>query len=109
MRTEQPQTTASEANAVADAAGTHTTGLSADSQLNDFTPDEGDANAWGLSAIGAIDAQQVDVTREKVTVGIMDTGIDPDHKDLKDNLDASRSVGCQVNGIPNQDPQRLEG
>ena len=104
VRTEQPQTTASEANAVADAAGTHTTGLSADSQLNDFTPDEGDANAWGLSAIGAIDAQQVDVTREKVTVGIMDTGIDPDHKDLKDNLDASRSVGCQVNGIPNQDP-----
>ena len=44
------------------------------------------------------------MTREKVTVGVMDTGIDPDHKDLKDNLDASRSVGCQVNGIPNQDP-----
>ena len=104
VRTDQPQTTTSEANAVADAAGTRSTGLSADSQLNDFTPDEGDANAWGLAAIGAIDAQQVDVTREKVTVGVMDTGIDPDHKDLKDNLDASRSVGCQVNGIPNQDP-----
>ena len=34
----------------------------------------------------------------------MDTGIDPDHQDLKDRIDASRSVGCQVNGIPNQDP-----
>ena len=104
VRTEQPQTTASEANAVADAAGTHTTGLSADSQLNDFTPDEGDANAWGLSAIGAVEAQTVDVPRAAVTVAVMDTGIDPDHKDLKDRIDASRSVGCQVNGIPNQDP-----
>ena len=104
VRTDQPQTTTSEANAVADAAGTRSTGLSADSQLNDFTPDEGDANAWGLAAIGAIDAQQVDVTREKVTVGVMDTGIDPDHKDLKEHLDASRSVGCQINGIPSQAP-----
>ena len=104
VRTEQPQNTASEANAVADAAGTRSTGLSADSQLNDFTPDEGDANAWGLAAVGALDAQQVDVPLEKVTVGVMDTGIDPDHKDLKEHLDASRSVGCQINGIPNQDP-----
>ena len=104
VRTEQPQTTASEANAVADAAGTRSIGLSADSQLNDFTPDEGDANAWGLAAVGALDAQQVDVPLEKVTVGVMDTGIDPDHKDLKEHLDASRSVGCQINGIPSQNP-----
>ena len=34
----------------------------------------------------------------------MDTGIDPDHKDLKEHLDASRSVGCQINGIPSQNP-----
>ena len=68
VRAEQPQTTASEANAVADAAGTRLIGLSADSQLNDFTPDEGDANAWGLAAVGALDAQQVDVPLEKVTV-----------------------------------------
>ena len=104
VRTEQPQATAAEANAVADAAGTRSTGLSADSQLNDFTPDEGDANAWGLAAVGAIDAQQVDVPLENVTVGVMDTGIDPDHKDLKEHLDASRSVGCQINGIPSQNP-----
>ena len=104
VRTEQPTKTESEEAAVNEAAAVHETGLSADSQLNDFTPDEGDANAWGLAAIGAVDAQQVDVPREKVTVAVMDTGIDPDHKDLKDNLDASRSVGCQVNGIPNQDP-----
>ena len=104
VRTEQPTKTDAEANAVNEAAAEHETGLSADSQLNDFTPDEGDANAWGLSAIGAVEAQKVDVPRAAVTVAVMDTGIDPDHKDLKDRIDASRSVGCQVNGIPNQDP-----
>ena len=104
VRTEQPTKTDAEANAVNEAAAEHETGLSADSQLNDFTPDEGDANAWGLSAIGAVEAQQVDVPRATVTVAVMDTGIDPDHKDLKDRIDAARSVGCQVNGIPNQDP-----
>ena len=104
VRTEQPTKTDAEANAVNEAAAEHETGLSAESQLNDFTPDEGDANAWGLSAIGAVEAQTVDVPRATVTVAVMDTGIDPDHKDLKDRIDASRSVGCQVNGIPNQDP-----
>ena len=104
VRTEQPTKTDAEANAVNEAATEHETGLSADSQLNDFTPDEGDANAWGLSAIGAVEAQTVDVPRATVTVAVMDTGIDPDHRDLKDRIDASRSVGCQVNGIPNQDP-----
>ena len=104
VRTEQPTKTDAEVNAVNEAAAEHETGLSADSQLNDFTPDEGDANAWGLSAIGAVEAQTVDVPRATVTVAVMDTGIDPDHKDLKDRIDASRSVGCQVNGIPNQDP-----
>ena len=104
VRTEQPTKTDAEANAVNEAAAEHETGLSADSQLNDFTPDEGDANAWGLSAIGAVEAQKVDLPRATVTVAVMDTGIDPDHQDLKDRIDASRSVGCQVNGIPNQDP-----
>ena len=104
VRTEQPTKTEAEAAAVNEAAAVRDTGLSADSQLNDFTPDEGDANAWGLAAIGAVDAQQVDVPRATVTVAVMDTGIDPDHQDLKDRIDASRSVGCQVNGIPNQDP-----
>ena len=104
VRTEQPTKTDAEANAVNEAAAEHETGLSAESQLNDFIPDEGDANAWGLSAIGAVEAQTVDVPRATVTVAVMDTGIDPDHKDLKDRIDASRSVGCQVNGIPNQDP-----
>ncbi len=47
VRTEQPTKTDAEANAVNEAAAEHETGLSADSQLNDFTPDEGDANAWG--------------------------------------------------------------
>ena len=83
VRTEQPTKTDAEANAVNEAAAEPET---------------------GLSAIGAVEAQTVDVPRAAVTVAVMDTGIDPDHKDLKDRIDASRSVGCQVNGIPNQDP-----
>ena len=104
VRTEQPTKTPAEAAAVNEAAAEHATGLAADSQLADFTPDPGDASAWGLSAVGAVEAQKVDVPLENVTVAVMDTGIDPDHPDLKDRIDASRSVGCSVNGIPNQDP-----
>ena len=104
VRTEQPTKTEAEAAAVNEAAAVRDTGLSADSQLNDFTPDPGDANAWGLSATGAVEAQQVDVPRATVTVAVMDTGIDYEHPDLKDRVDASRSVGCSTNGIPNQDP-----
>ncbi len=45
--------------------------------------------------------------RATVTVAVMDTGIDPDHKDLKDRIGASRSVGCQVASQPG--PFGLEG
>ncbi len=63
---------------------TPSTGLSADSQLNDFSPPD---DAVPGAAIGAIDAQQVDVTREKVTVGIPHSaGIDPDHKDFQGQI-----------------------
>ena len=105
VRAEQPQTTASEANAVADAAGTRSIGLSADSQLNDFTPDEGDANAWGLAAVGALDAQQVDVPLEKVTVGVMDTGIDPDHKDTRNTSTPRVPWAARSTAFPARTPR----
>ena len=108
VRTEQPTKTDAEVNAVNEAAAEHETGLSADSQLNDFTPDEGDANAWGLSAIGAVEAQTVDVPRATVTVAVMDTGIDPDHKDLKDRIDA-RARRLPGQRHPQPGPLGLEG
>lgn len=71
------------------------------SQLDEFTPDPESNLAWGLSAIGALDAQKVDVPRAKVTVAILDTGVDGTQVDLDDQIDVENSVGCHVNGIPN--------
>lgn len=78
------------------------TGLADGSQLEDFTPDPSSSQAWGLSAIGAIEAQKVDVELDPVVVGVLDTGIAPDHPDLKDQINTDLSVGCQYNGIPRQ-------
>ncbi|AOS46976.1 S8 family serine peptidase [Pauljensenia hongkongensis] len=111
VKVDQNQGTPGENQAVAEAVANHDDSLSPNSQLNDFapegdadfTPDEGDANAWGLYAVGSVQAQQVDVPRAKVTVGVLDTGIDADHPDLKDQVDRTRSVGCASNGIADQD------
>ncbi|QPK93939.1 S8 family serine peptidase [Actinomyces sp. zg-332] len=59
------------------------------------------ANAWGLHAIGAIEAAKVDVKLERTVVGILDTGIKGSHPDLQNQIEKDLSVGCQVNGIPN--------
>lgn len=77
-----------------------------ESQLDDyFVPDPESSRAWGLTAIGALEAQQVNVPLEPVTVAILDTGIDARHPDLQAQVDASKSVGCQVNGIANTAPE----
>lgn len=81
--------------------------LSTNSQLDkeealgvETIPDPYSSLAWGLSAIGALAAQDVDVPLEPVTVGVLDTGIDATHEDLAGQVDASKSVSCAVNGIP---------
>ncbi|MDC4232719.1 S8 family serine peptidase [Actinomyces sp. B33] len=74
------------------------------SQLDEYAPDPENARAWGLTAIGAIEAAAVDVPLEPVTVGVLDTGIDATHPDLAAQVDADKSVGCQVNGVPNPAP-----
>ncbi|WP_051259403.1 S8 family peptidase [Schaalia suimastitidis] len=89
--------------AAAAAQGPANAGLADGSQLEEFTPDEHTPQAWGLYAIGALEAQQVDVPLEKTVVGILDTGIDATHPDLRDQVDPALSVGCQVNGLPRTD------
>ncbi|RRC94954.1 S8 family serine peptidase [Schaalia canis] len=76
-------------------------GADADSQVDDYVPDPQTAQAWGLTAIGAVEAQKVDVPRAKATVAVLDTGVDGTHVDLDDQIDVENSVGCHVNGIPN--------
>nr|WP_296534106.1 S8 family serine peptidase [uncultured Actinomyces sp.] len=57
-------------------------------------------NQWHLKAIGALDAQGVDVMRAPVTVGVMADGFDHMITDLDGRVDFDKSVSCNVNGIP---------
>lgn len=76
-------------------------GAGSNSQVDDYVPDPRTSEAWGLTATGAVEAQKVDVPRAKVTVAVLDTGVDGNHVDLDDQIDVENSVGCHVNGIAN--------
>jgi subtilisin family serine protease len=58
---------------------------------------------WNMRMIHAREAQAITGGSPLVTVGLIDTGVDPGHPDLLANLDPSRSVSC-VGGVPNQTP-----
>ena len=70
----------------------------------DLTPDPQTNNGWHLQALHALEAQDVDVMRAPVTVGVMDQSIDDTVPDLAGQVDHSKSVSCSVNGVPNRDP-----
>lgn len=70
-------------------------------------PDVGDGDnaAWGIKAIHADTAyaSAVSTISRTVTVGILDSGIDDTHEDLKANIDSADSAGCTNNGIAQTD------
>lgn len=70
----------------------------------DLTPDPQTNNGWHLQSLHALEAQDVDVMRAPVTVGVMDQSIDDTVPDLAGQVDHSKSVSCSVNGVPNRDP-----
>ncbi|MGH3470389.1 MAG: S8 family peptidase, partial [Thermocrispum sp.] len=49
---------------------------------------------WDMKQIGADKAWSVDDGSEDVTVGVLDTGVDDQHSELKGNFDASKSASC---------------
>ncbi|MEO3977027.1 S8 family serine peptidase [Streptomyces sp. CAU 1734] len=55
---------------------------------------------WGLPAIKADKAHETSIGSKKVTVAVIDTGVDDTHPDLKPNFDRAASVNC-VTGKPN--------
>ncbi|MCA1185248.1 S8 family serine peptidase [Saccharopolyspora sp. 6T] len=59
-----------------------------------------EADQWDLPLIGADRAHEISTSSPDVTVGVLDYGIDPEHPDLKPNLDLSKSVSCARDGIP---------
>jgi subtilisin family serine protease len=58
---------------------------------------------WYAQRIKAPEAHAVTGGSPKVLVGVIDTGVDASHIDLRDSVDTSRSVSC-VGGVPNGDP-----
>ncbi|MEU6258293.1 S8 family serine peptidase [Streptomyces sp. NPDC047043] len=54
---------------------------------------------WDLAAIKADKAHEVSLGSPKVTVGVIDTGVDDTHPDIAPNFDRKASVNC-VSGKP---------
>lgn len=68
----------------------------------DLAPDPLESEQWGNSAIKAPEAQQINSGSKNVLVGIVDTGVDGNHPDLKPNFRADKSVSCQNAGVPSR-------
>jgi subtilisin family serine protease len=78
------------------AAMTHTPGA--------VTPEPLEANQWSVRQIKSDKANAITGGSRKVVVGVLDSGIDASHPDLAANVDASKSVGCTNQGLPDTSP-----
>jgi subtilisin family serine protease len=54
---------------------------------------------WDMRAIGADQARRIDPGGSNVLVGVLDSGIDPDHPELRAALAPGQSAGC-LTGAP---------
>jgi subtilisin family serine protease len=57
---------------------------------------------WDMALIHADDAHRIDEGSRDVVVGVLDSGIDPNHPDLRAALDPALSAGC-LTGRPDPD------
>lgn len=70
----------------------------------DVVPDPREGEQWDLQMIKADQAHRITDGSPRVTVGVLDSGIDPDHPDLASNIDVRDSVNCTDAGRPDTSP-----
>jgi subtilisin family serine protease len=58
-----------------------------------------EADQWDLRAIGADKAAEINPGSKKVTVAVIDTGVDDTHPDIAPNFSAAQSANCD-GGVP---------
>lgn len=80
-------------------------GLGAGTKGGNDSTEPLNANQWDMRQIGADKAHQKTDGNRRITVGVLDSGIEADHPDLAANVDASKSVSCTDRGIPDTDPK----
>jgi subtilisin family serine protease len=68
------------------------------------TPEPLEANQWSVRQIKSDQANAITGGSRDVLVGVLDSGIEATHPDLAPNLDASKSVGCTNQGVPDTSP-----
>lgn len=64
------------------------------------TTDLREGDQWDMKMIKADQAQKITDGSRNVLVGVLDSGIDPDHPDLQANIDVASSVNCTDGGRP---------
>ena len=62
--------------------------------------DPREAEQWDMRMIKADQAHEITDGSRSVLVGVLDSGIDPDHPDLAPNIDVDDSVNCTDAGRP---------
>ena len=66
--------------------------------------DPRETEQWDMKMIKADQAHQITDGSRNVLVGVLDSGIDPDHPDLAANIDKANSVNCTDAGRPDLSP-----